>query len=77
MGIFDKLLGEFVDVIEWTDDSSDTMVYRFERYGNEIKYGRDADGPGNRKLQCWSAKAELPMFTSPVFTSSKPATCRF
>ena len=39
MGLFDKLFGEFVDVIEWTDDSSDTMVYRFERYGNEIKYG--------------------------------------
>ena len=39
MGLFDKILGEFVDVIEWTDSSSDTMVYRFERYGNEIKYG--------------------------------------
>ena len=39
MGILDKLFGEFVDVIEWTDDSSDTMVYRFERYGNEIKFG--------------------------------------
>jgi len=39
MGLFDKIFGEFVDVIEWTDDSSDTMVYRFERYGNEIKYG--------------------------------------
>lgn len=39
MGIFDKLFGEFVDVIEWTDDSQNTMVYRFERYGNEIKYG--------------------------------------
>jgi len=39
VGIFNKLLGEFVDVIEWIDDSSDTMVYRFERYGNEIKYG--------------------------------------
>ncbi|MGJ0490673.1 SPFH domain-containing protein [Methylobacter sp.] len=39
MDILDKLFGEFVDVIEWTDDSSDTMVYRFERYGNEIKYG--------------------------------------
>lgn len=39
MGIWDKLFGEFIDVIEWTDDSSDTMVYRFERYGNEIKYG--------------------------------------
>ncbi len=39
MGLFDKLFGEFVDIIEWTDDSNDTMVYRFERYGNEIKYG--------------------------------------
>ncbi|MEQ1529892.1 MAG: SPFH domain-containing protein [Methylococcales bacterium] len=39
MGLFDRIAGEFVDVIEWTDDSSDTMVYRFERYGNEIKYG--------------------------------------
>lgn len=39
MGLFDKIFGEFVDVIEWTDDSNDTMVYRFERYGNEIKYG--------------------------------------
>ncbi|EIJ36538.1 SPFH domain-containing protein [Thiothrix nivea] len=39
MGLWDKLMGEFVDVIEWTDDSNDTMVYRFERHGNEIKYG--------------------------------------
>lgn len=39
MGWWDKLLGEFVDVIQWTDPSNDTLVYRFERYGNEIKYG--------------------------------------
>ena len=39
MGLWDKIAGEFVDVIEWTDDSSNTMVYRFERAGNEIKYG--------------------------------------
>lgn len=39
MGLFDKLFGEFVDIIEWTDNTNDTMVYRFERYGNEIKYG--------------------------------------
>ncbi|NPA60051.1 MAG: SPFH domain-containing protein [Epsilonproteobacteria bacterium] len=37
MGFFDKLMGEFIDVIEWTDNTNDTMVYRFERYGNEIK----------------------------------------
>ena len=39
MGIFDKLFGEFVDVIEWTNNNNDMMVYRFERYGNEIKFG--------------------------------------
>jgi len=39
MGLFDRLFGEFVDVIEWTDDSNDTLVYRFPRQGNSIKYG--------------------------------------
>ena len=39
MALWDKIKGEFVDIIEWTDASNDTMVYRFERYGNEIKYG--------------------------------------
>jgi membrane protease subunit (stomatin/prohibitin family) len=39
MGIFDFLKGEFIDVIHWTDDSRDTMVWRFEREGHEIKYG--------------------------------------
>lgn len=39
MSIFDILSGQFIDVIEWTDDSRDTLVYRFERHGNEIKYG--------------------------------------
>ena len=39
MALWDKLMGEFVDVIEWIDDTQDTLVYRFERYGNEIKNG--------------------------------------
>ena len=39
MPIFDFLSGQFIDVIEWTDDTRDTMVYRFERQGHEIKYG--------------------------------------
>ena len=39
MAIWDKLRGELVDIIEWLDPTSDTMVYRFERYNNEIKYG--------------------------------------
>lgn len=39
MSFWDKIFGEFVDIIEWTDTTANTMVYRFERYGNEIKYG--------------------------------------
>ncbi len=37
--IWDMLKGEFIDVIEWTDDTRDTMVWRFQRRGNAIKYG--------------------------------------
>lgn len=39
MAIFDFLKGEFIDVIAWTDDTRDTMVWRFERQGHAIKYG--------------------------------------
>jgi len=39
MGIFDFLTGEFIDVIHWTDNNRDTMVWRFQREGHEIKYG--------------------------------------
>ena len=39
MGILDFLRGEFIDVIHWTDDTRDTIVWRFEREGHAIKYG--------------------------------------
>ncbi len=39
MSLFDWVFGQFIDVVEWTDNSQDTMVYRFNRQGNEIKYG--------------------------------------
>ncbi|SDI49651.1 SPFH domain-containing protein [Aliiruegeria lutimaris] len=39
MGILDFLSGQFIDVIHWTDDTRDTLVWRFEREGHEIKYG--------------------------------------
>ncbi len=34
MGLFKN---EFIDIIEWTDSSNDTMVHRFPRFQNEIK----------------------------------------
>lgn len=39
MGLLNKLKGEFIDIIEWTEDGADIIAYRFERYGNEIKNG--------------------------------------
>jgi len=39
MSLWNRLTGEFIDVIDWTDDTRDTIVWRFERHGNEIKYG--------------------------------------
>lgn len=37
--VFGFLKGEFIDVISYLDDTRDTMVWRFERQGNAIKYG--------------------------------------
>ena len=39
MGLWDKIKGELLDIIEWLDKTDDTMVWRFPRYENEIKYG--------------------------------------
>lgn len=39
MGLMDRIRGEFIDIVEWTDDSRDTIVWRFPRYENEIKMG--------------------------------------
>jgi len=39
MGLMDKLRAELVDIIEWVDDSRHTLVWRFPRYHNQIKYG--------------------------------------
>jgi membrane protease subunit (stomatin/prohibitin family) len=39
MSIWDKVRGEFIDIVQWIDDTNDTMVYRFERYNNQIKFG--------------------------------------
>jgi membrane protease subunit (stomatin/prohibitin family) len=33
----DFIRSELINIIEWTDDSSDTMVYRFPVHDNEIK----------------------------------------
>jgi len=40
MSLWDKLRGELIDIIEWTEpNDSQILCYRFPRYNNEIKYG--------------------------------------
>ncbi len=39
MGIGKMVSNEFVDIIEWLQSDDETIVYRFPRYRNEIKYG--------------------------------------
>lgn len=39
MGLLDSIRGEFIDIIEFLDESRDTIVWRFPRHDNEIKMG--------------------------------------
>jgi membrane protease subunit (stomatin/prohibitin family) len=39
MGLFSKITGQLIDVIEWKDDSNDTMVHRYDHNGKEIMMG--------------------------------------
>lgn len=40
MGLMDKIRGEFIDIIEWTESAqSGVLAHRFQRYDNEIKNG--------------------------------------
>jgi membrane protease subunit (stomatin/prohibitin family) len=39
MGIWDRLKAELIDIVEWMDPTSDTLVHRFDqRANNEIKW---------------------------------------
>ncbi|HEX8692617.1 MAG TPA: SPFH domain-containing protein [Longimicrobium sp.] len=39
MGLWDFIKTELIDIVEWLDDTGNTMVHRFERHENEIKNG--------------------------------------
>lgn len=39
MGIGDLFHGQFIDIVEWVDNTRDTIAYKFARQDNEIKNG--------------------------------------
>src|SRR6266700_2392087 len=51
MSLFDKLRGELIDIIEWTEPAhNEVLAYRFPRYHNEGKIA-DVFEPGTHTLQ--------------------------
>lgn len=39
MGLWSKITGQFIDIIEWVDESRDTIVWKFPDQDREIKMG--------------------------------------
>jgi len=39
MGLMDFIRSELIDIVEWIDDSQDSLLHRFQRHDNEIKNG--------------------------------------
>lgn len=39
MGLFNFITNEFIEVIEWVDDSQDTLIWKFPDKGNKIMNG--------------------------------------
>ena len=75
MALMDKIFGEFVDVIEWTDDTQDTMVYlRAVRQRDQVR--RHAHRAARLRRRCWSTKARSPTCSPPACTSCERPTCR-
>ena len=44
MGIMDFIKGELIDLIEWTDDSRDTLSFRYPDEDKAIKNGAQSFG---------------------------------
>jgi len=74
MSIWDKLKAEFIDIIEWTDESRNTMVWRFPRYQNEIKYGAQLT-VRESQVAVFVNKDKSPMYSSREDIRWKPKTC--
>ena len=75
MGLFDKLRGELVDIIEWIDDSRHTLVWRFPRYNNQIKNGAQLIvRPG--QMAVFVHRGQIADVFEPGSYELKPTTCR-
>jgi membrane protease subunit (stomatin/prohibitin family) len=76
MGLMDKIRGEFVDIIEWQDNSSGTIIWRFPRYQNEIKMGAKLT-VRESQAAVFINEGTLADVYQPACTRSRPRICPF
>ncbi|MCU1228082.1 MAG: hypothetical protein JWO97_966 [Acidobacteria bacterium] len=74
MGFFDNLRKEaasqWIEIIEWLDDSSDTLVYRFPVYNQEIKMGAQLIVRENQVALFINEGQAADLFTAGTYTLS-------
>ncbi len=75
MSIFDILGGEFIEIIEWTADDRDTMVWRFDTVGRAIKYGAKLT-VREGQAAVFVHEASWPTCSAPACTCWRRTTCR-
>jgi len=74
MGFFDNLKKEagsqWIEIIQWLDDSADTLVYRFPVYNQEIKMGAQLVVRENQNALFLNEGQAADLFTPGTYTLS-------
>ncbi len=72
MGFFDNLKNEahhqWIEIIQWLDDSADSMVYRFPVYNQEIKMGAQLIVRENQNALFLNEGQAADLFTPGTYT---------
>ena len=72
MGFFDNLKKEassqWIEIINWLDDSADTLVYRFPVYNQEIKMGAQLVVRENQNALFLNEGQAADLFTPGTYT---------
>lgn len=76
VGILNFIKSQFIEVIEWVDDSEDTMVYRFPVQGKEIKMGAKLTVRESQTAVFINEGKAADVF-GPAFTLFPRKICRF
>ena len=79
MGLLDNIKqqigSQFIEIIQWLDESTDSLVYRFPVYNQEIKMGAQLTVRENQAA-LFINEGRRPTSSARAATSSPRRTCR-